>query len=196
MMPIKLGITGGIGSGKSVVSHVLEVMGIPVYISDIEAKRLTEADPYIRRELIDLLGDEVYTGGKLNKQFLADYLFSDAAHAAKVNNIIHPQVKEDFRQWTAQYGHCDMLAIESAILIEAGFAGEVDHIAMVYAPMEIRISRAMERDHSPRETVVKRIQNQMSDEEKKKMAHSLIINDNTQPIIPQIEHLVNRLRNR
>lgn len=192
-MSIKLGITGGIGSGKSVVSHALEVMGIPVYISDIEAKRLTQTDAHIRRELIALLGEEVYAGGRLNKPYLANYLFSDPGHAAKVNHIIHPRVKEDFRDWAAQHTHCEIIAMESAILIEAGFAGEVDHIVMVYAPMEIRISRAMERDHSPRETIVKRILSQMSDEEKKKLAQFIILNDNTHPIIPQIEDLVNAL---
>lgn len=98
-MAIKIGITGGIGSGKSLVSRLLEVMGIPVYISDIESKRLTNSDALIRRELIALLGEEVYAGDELNKPLLASYIFGDPEHIRTVNSIIHPRVRDDFRQW-------------------------------------------------------------------------------------------------
>ena len=98
-MAIKIGITGGIGSGKSVVSHLLEVMGVPVYISDEESKKVVATDPVIRKELCDLVGEEVFSGGKLNKTLLATYLFASSTHASQVNGIIHPRVKEHFRQW-------------------------------------------------------------------------------------------------
>lgn len=189
-MPIKLGITGGIGSGKSVVSRLLEIMDIPVYIADTESKRLTVTDPHIRKELIELLGEEVYRNGELNKPLLANYLFSDQEHARKVNSIIHPRVKEDFRQWAEKYKDSPIIAMEAAILIEAGFADEVDHIVMVYAPMDIRIERVMKRDAAPKEAIVKRIQSQMSDEEKKSKAHFVIWNDDTQALIPQVEKLI------
>ena len=101
-MAIKIGITGGIGSGKSVVSRLLEIMGIPVYISDIEAKRITQTDPVIRRGLCDLVGQDVFQGGELNRSLLASYMFGHQEHVRKVNEIIHPQVKEDFRQWAAR----------------------------------------------------------------------------------------------
>jgi dephospho-CoA kinase len=190
-MPIKLGITGGIGSGKSVVSRLLETMGIPVYLSDTESKRLTVTDRHIRRELIALLGEEVYLNGELNKPLLANYLFSDPEHARKVNGIIHPRVKADFRQWAEKRKNAPLIAMEAAILIEAGFAGEVDHIVMVYAPVDIRIERAMKRDGSSKEAITGRIRHQMSDEEKRAKAHYTILNDGTQAIIPQVENLLN-----
>ena len=190
-MPIKLGITGGIGSGKSVVSRLLEIMGVPVYLSDAESKRLTATDSHIRRELIALLGEEVYPNGELNKPLLANALFSDPEQARMINSVIHPCVKEDFRQWVEKHKDAPLIALEAAILIEAGFAGEVDYIVMVYAPMDIRIERAMKRDASPREAIVGRIRHQMSDEEKKAKAHYTILNDGAQAIIPQVEELLN-----
>lgn len=192
-MPIKLGITGGIGSGKSVVSHLLEVMGVPVYIADIESKRLTVTDPQIRQELINLLGEEVFQNGELNKPFLANYLFSNPEHAQNINNIIHPKVKDDFCRWAEAHKHHPIIAMEAAILIETGFAEQVDYIVMVYAPTELRVKRAMKRDASSKEAIIKRIQSQMSDEEKKTKAHYTILNDNTQSIISQVERLLNTL---
>lgn len=189
-MTVKIGITGGIGSGKSVVSRLLGAMGIPVYISDTETKRLMATDLCIRRELIALLGGEVYAGGALNKPLLASYLFGNPEHARQVNAIIHPHVKEDFRQWTRQHAACSIAGIESAILIEAGFADEVDVVVMVYAPEEVRIRRAMKRDASSREQIEKRIRSQMSDEEKRRQADFVIVNDDETPLIPQVLALI------
>ena len=108
-MVIKIGITGGIGSGKSVVSRLLEMMGIPVYVSDIEAKRITHTNEVLRRELCTLVGPDVFQNGELNRPLLASYLFGDSQHAKEVNAIIHPKVKEDFRQWTpVSYTHLDV----------------------------------------------------------------------------------------
>lgn len=189
-MAIKIGITGGIGSGKSVVSRLLEVMGIPVYISDVETKRLMVSDDRIRSGLIALLGDEVYIGGALNKPLLAAYLFGTPEHARQVNRIVHPCVKKDFRRWVAQRADCTMVGIESAILIEAGFACEVDVVVMVYAPEEVRVRRAMERDSSPRELIEKRVRSQMDDEEKRRRADFVIVNDGETPLIPQVLALI------
>lgn len=189
-MAIKIGITGGIGSGKSVVSRLLEVMGIPVYISDVETKRLMVSDDCIRSGLIALLGDEVYIGGALNKPLLAAYLFGTPEHARQVNRIVHPCVKKDFRRWVAQRADCTMVGIESAILIEAGFACEVDVVVMVYAPEEVRVRRAMERDSSPRELIEKRVRSQMDDEEKRRRADFVIVNDGETPLIPQVLALI------
>ncbi len=192
-MSIRVGITGGIGSGKSVVSRLLELMGIPVYISDVESKRLTSCDPVIRRELCALLGDDVFLNGELNKPFLASYLFSDPAHAVRVNGIIHPRVKEDFREWVMRRNHAPVVAMESAILIESGFAGEVDVVVMVYAPLEVRVQRAMQRDRTTREQVLQRIHSQMSDEEKRAQAGYVIVNDGETPLIPQVLKLISFL---
>lgn len=193
-MTIKVGITGGMGSGKTIISGLFEVFGIPVYLSDIESKKLTATDPFIRKKLISLLGEEVFTNGQLNKTLLAYYLFSDPAHAKTINSIIHPRVKEDFRRWVIQHSGYDIIAIESAILFEAGFRNEVDVAVMVYAPLELRIRRAMERDNSTRELVLDRILNQMDDEEKKAQSDYVIVNDGKNPLIPQVESLISRLQ--
>lgn len=189
-MAIKIGITGGIGSGKSVVSRLLEVMGIPVYISDTASKGLMISDGFIRQELQALLGKEVYAGGVLNKPLLASYLFGSADHARQVNGIVHPRVKADFRQWVRQHSACPIVGIESAILVEAGFADEVDKVVMVYAPEEIRIARAVRRDASSHEQIEKRIRSQMNDEEKRRYADFVIANDGTTPLIPQVLELI------
>lgn len=127
-MAIKIGITGGIGSGKSVVSRLLEIMDIPVYISDIEAKRIMHTDELIRESLSVLIGEEVFRGGELNRPLLASYMFGHLEHVKEVNAIIHPQVKEDFRQWAGGRAGKPLIAMESAILIEAGFRDEVDFL--------------------------------------------------------------------
>lgn len=192
-MSIKIGITGGIGSGKSVVSQLLEVMGIPVYIADVESKRLTNTDPYIKKELSSLLGEKVFAGSALNKPLLASYLFGHPDHARQINEIIHPRVKEDFRKWVEKRTLFPIVGMESAILIESGFAGEVDVAVMVYAPLETRIRRAICRDNSSRELIMKRIESQMSDEEKRKQADFVIVNDDDMPLIPQVLELISSL---
>ncbi len=190
-MAIKIGLTGGIGSGKSVVSHLLKTMGIPVYIADDESKRITSTDTLIKQQLINLLGEEVYINGVLNKNLLAAYIFSDAEHAKIVNEIIHPRVKEDFVKWVAKNSKYPVVAIESAILIEAGFTDEVDIVAMVYAPMDLRLQRLALRDSSSsKEQILKRIQSQMDDEKKKVLADFVIVNDEQIPMIPQVIELV------
>lgn len=192
---IKLGITGGIGSGKSYVSRLLESWGIPVYDTDWEAKRLTLTHPEIRRELIALLGEKVYCGQQLNKTLLAGYLFASRAHAERVNHIIHPRVYEDFLLWAdglKQQGR-ELVGMESAILFESGFDRAVDRVLMVYAPLEIRISRAMERDGVPEERVRERIAAQMDEELKCKRADFILTNDGINPVEPQLRQIIQEL---
>jgi dephospho-CoA kinase len=192
-MNIKLGITGGIGSGKSIVSHLLTIMGIPMYIADIESKRLTLEDPLIRESLTSLLGVDLYLNGELNKALLASYVFDNPENMNIVNGIIHPRVKDDFKRWVHQQVVCKVLGMEAAILIEAGFVKEVDKVVLVYAPLDVRLQRTMLRDSSSREQVMKRIQSQMSDEEKMDMADFIIYNDGKVPLIPQVLSLMNHL---
>lgn len=175
------------------VSRLLGIMGIPVYVSDIEAKRITSADPQVRQELSELVGADLFSGGELNRPMLASYLFASSENARRVNGIIHPRVKEDFRQWVAAHADFDIVGLESAILIEAGFAGEVDVIVMVSAPFDIRLQIVMQRDQSPRELVIKRMQSQMDDEEKKSKAGFVIVNDGESPLIPQVLELISFL---
>lgn len=186
---IRLGITGGIGSGKSIVSQLFRVMGIPVYDSDKESKRLTITDKGIRTQLTELVGKDVYAdNGSLNKSILASWLFSCEEHTLKVNSIIHPVVKEDFLSWVKKQENAGYKAcgIESAILIEAGFQDVVEKVVMVTAPLETRIDRTMQRDHASRESVINRIARQMNEEEKKEKADYVISNEENTPLIPQV----------
>ena len=186
---IRLGITGGIGSGKSIVSQLFRVMGIPVYDSDKESKRLTITDEGIRIQLTELVGKDVYADdGSLNKSVLASWLFSCEEHTLKVNNIIHPVVKKDFLSWVKKQENAGYKAcgIESAILIEAGFQDVVEKVVMVTAPLETRIERTMQRDHASRESVINRIARQMNEEEKKEKADYVISNEENTPLIPQV----------
>ena len=165
---IILGITGGIGSGKSYVSTLLrEQLNVPVYDCDTEAKRLMNEDETIQWRLKELVGAHVYKNGKLQKSILANYLFSDQHHAQKVNAIVHPVVKDDFRKW-AERQKSDVVAIESAILYESGFDSMVDKILLVDAPKELRLQRVMQRDSSTRQQIEVRINMQRPEGQRQK----------------------------
>jgi dephospho-CoA kinase len=192
---IKLGITGGIGSGKSTVSEIFSLYGIPVYIADTESKRLVATSPVIREKLIHLFGNELYEGGVLNKPLLASHIFNDKKKLETVNAIIHPEVENDFSRWLQQHLHYAIAAHEAAILFESGFNKMMDKIVMVYTPLEIRIQRTMLRDNICREKVLERVQNQMPDEDKAKLSDYVIVNDNTKSLIEQVESVVYQLKN-
>lgn len=191
---IKIAITGGIGSGKSYVSHLLEDMNIPVYNADNEAKRLTVSDEGIRRELVALLGEEVYKEGALNRPLVASYLFSDPAHAAQINAVIHPRVRKDFAAWAERLEGCEVAGMESAILYEASFEDTVDAVVMVYAPVDLRVQRAMYRDGASEEQVRARIAAQMDDDEKCRRADFTVVNDGVRPLIPQLNAIIEQLK--
>lgn len=193
---VKIGITGGIGSGKSVVATLLRLYGIPVYIADEESKRLTNSSPVIRRALVDLVGEAVYDAdGKLDKPRLANFIFGQPEHLARVNAIIHPEVNRDFLDWCERQEKA-FCAIESAILFESGFDRIVDVKLMVLAPLEIRLERAIARDHASREALERRIKSQMADEEKASRSDFVIHNDGRQALIPQVENFIGWLKNR
>lgn len=196
MRELRLGITGGIGCGKSVVSRILGLMGIPVYDCDSEAKRLTQNNDEIRRSLISLLGDRVYDNhGILNKSFLASYVFSTPEHTERVNNIIHPIVKADFEDWAKeQLLDHPIIGLESAILFESGLDDIVDKVLFVDAPLELRIRRTIQRDGSSLEQVKKRIDAQMDSTEKMKHSHFVVVNDNKKSLISQVQGILNELK--
>ena len=175
---IKIGITGGIGSGKSMVAALLEVWGIPVYIADTESKHLTATSPVIREKLITLFGKELYTAD-------ASHIFGNPERLGQVNAIIHPEVNRHFLAWVERL-NTPVCAIESAILFESGFNRIVDTTLMVYAPMEIRIGRILERDSVSREEIIRRIESQLPDEMKKEKSDYVIFNDGEQALLPQI----------
>lgn len=192
---IRIGITGGIGSGKTYVSCLLEQLGIPVYDSDSRAKQLTLVNEKIRKGLVALLGEQVYRDGYLNKELLAAYLFGGQDHAARVNAVIHPVVFDDFDCWCEKAG-TDVVGLESAILLESGFYTHTDCIWVVSAPLELRIQRAMKRDKRDRASVEARIQAQMSDQEREMKADYIIVNDGIQPLLPQLEKILCELQQR
>ena len=186
---IKIGITGGIGSGKSVVSSLLTSIGIPVYMADNEGKRLTETSPVIRKKLKALLGDDIYIDDKLDRKKLARLIFTDEELLKKVNSIIHPVVKSDFRKWASNQAS-KRCAFESAILFESGFDKEVDVIMTVYAPVELRLTRAMQRDDATESDIMKRMNRQMPDALKREQADFVIVNDGIQALMPQVEQFL------
>ena len=190
----RIAITGGIGSGKSYVSALLEARGIPIYNADNESKRLTISDEGIRKGLIGLLGEEVYQGNMLNKSLLASYLFASPENAAKVNAIIHPRVKADFLRWVAEHHHCDIVGLESAILYESGFDDVVDGVVMVYAPESLRVERAMKRDGASEVQIRSRMAAQMDDDMKRLKADWVVMNDGSISIDEQLDALMEHLK--
>lgn len=191
---IKFAITGGIGSGKSYVSSLLEERGIPIYNADLESKRLTVQDGGIRKELVALLGEDIYQGATLNKPLLASYLFANSDNAVKVNSIIHPRVKDDFRRWVESQKDVPLVGLESAILYESGFDDVVDQVVMVYAPEAVRLQRAMKRDNATEEQVRARMSAQMDDEEKRSKADFVLMNDGIMPLDVQLDDLIRFLK--
>lgn len=191
---IEFAITGGIGSGKSYVSSLLEERGIPIYNADLESKRLTVQDEGIRKELVALLGEDIYQGATLNKPLLASYLFANSDNAVKINSIIHPRVKDDFRRWVESQKDVPLVGLESAILYESGFDDVVDQVVMVYAPEAVRLQRAMKRDNATEEQVRARMSAQMDDEEKRSKADFVLMNDGIMPLDVQLDDLVRFLK--
>ena len=194
---VVIGMTGGIGCGKSYVSAKIQLRGIPVYDSDTRAKLITATDPVLKLELTRLVGPTLYCPcgcGVMQKEVLAKFIFGNPENMAKVNAIIHPRVKEDFRRWADAHASKDFCILESAILFESGFDGEVDYTVCVDAPSELRISRCMKRDNATREAVVKRIESQMDQVEKCSRADFVIVNDDVQPLEPQIDALLDNVK--
>ncbi|MDR3308380.1 MAG: dephospho-CoA kinase [Tannerella sp.] len=191
---IKAGVTGGIGSGKSVVSRLLEMSGVPVYRADDESKRLTETSPAIRSGLQALFGNEIYTDKGLDRKRLASSIFTDEHLLRKVNAIIHPVVTEDFNKWTKSC-QSNVCAMESAIIYEAGLEKNFDLVLMVFAPVALRLTRAMQRDNASEAEIIRRMNRQMPDELKRSKADYLVINDDMQALMPQIEQFIIYLQN-
>lgn len=193
---IRLGITGGIGSGKSYVAQMLQARwDVPVYDCDSEAKRLTAESDDIRTALTRLVGDHLWQQGQMQKPVLAAYLFASPEHAAQVNAIIHPAVRRDFLRWADAHSRSPVVAIESAILCESGFHTLVDSILLVDAPLEVRLQRAMLRDGASRQQVMARMARQDS-AQARQLARFTVINDGggDQPLQACLESIVTQLQ--
>ena len=191
---IKVGITGGIGSGKSVVSDVIRLLGYPVYNSDIRAKELSDTDGDIRQSLVALFGPAIYTDNHLNRPLLASHLFQDSAQRKAVNAIIHPVVFADFNKWCAMQ-HTALVFAESAILVESGFSALMDKMIVVDAPHKLRLQRVVERDVVTMEQAQKRMEAQMDPVDLCKRDDYVIYNDNEHLLISQIVDTINKLVN-
>ncbi|MDD4514309.1 dephospho-CoA kinase [Massilibacteroides sp.] len=189
---IRIGITGGIGSGKSVVSEILSLSGVPVFIADTEAKLLINTSQNIRKALCELFGNDLYTDQGLDKKRLASIIFNDPKRLQTVNNIVHPEVGRAFIKWV-QEQKGDLCAIESAILFESGFDSLVDKTVTVYAPEAIRIKRACSRDYTTEDNIRQRIKHQLPEEIKKERSDFVIYNDDQKALIPQIYALLTSL---
>lgn len=187
---MRIGVTGGIGSGKSYVCRLLaQRWQLPVYDCDSAAKMLMVTSPHIRQQLQELVGDDVYDAdGQLNKGVMSRYLFADAAHVKAVNAIVHPAVKDDFEQWASR--QTGDVVMESAILVEAGFAKAVDCLVVVEAPLALRIQRAMARDGATEEQVRARVRHQMTAEQLRAYADIIVVNDG-RDLLSQLSPIVN-----
>jgi len=196
---IRVGLTGGIGCGKSTIAEAFKVLGVNVYNSDMRAKWLNENDVRIISGLKELLGNEVYTPqGKLNRSYMASRIFTDKELLSKVNALIHPIVEEDFELW-CEDKRCKgarYIINEAALLVENGSYKRYDYVIVVSAPYEERILRTMMRDGISREQVMERINNQMSDEAKVRVADEVIYTDDRHFIIPQILKIDKTLRSK
>ncbi len=188
----KVGLTGGIGSGKSKVAEFLRYREVAIYDSDSRAKELMMSNEALREALIAEFGQECYTADGINRAWLAQRVFNNEAELAKLNAIVHPAVMRDFAAWAeAQEGN--YVVLESAILLEAGLENHVDVVVAVMAPKELRLERAMLRDGAKREQIEERMRNQMSDEERTDRAKYAIVNIDLEELEEDVEQLHRRL---
>lgn len=173
---IVVGLTGGIGSGKTTIAKCFETYGIPVYIADKEAKDLMNRSKVIQRKLIALFGDDAYKDGRLNRAYLASKIFNDKTLLLKMNAIVHPKVASHFKRWLKKQD-APYIIKEAAIIFENNLEHQYDYIITVVADEQLRIARVMKRDDATRKKVETIISNQLSDEEKIKKSHFVIVNN-------------------
>ncbi len=190
---IRAGLTGSIGSGKSTVARIFDALGYPVYYSDVRARMM-----YLRREVKDevrqALGEEVFDDCEnIDTRKMADVIFSDSARLQKINDIIHPRVADDFKQWAANQD-AEMVIHESALIFEAGFQDMFHLVMMVSAPREERISRVMKRDKCNREKILQRMSYQWDENRKQQLADYVLNNNEHIMLLPQVLDLIRRIK--
>jgi dephospho-CoA kinase len=194
-----IGLTGGIGSGKSTVASIFTTLGISVYNSDVRAKLLMNENEEVRKKIIDLFGKKAYSDNlELNTSWMASRVFNDREQLLKLNAIVHPAVYQDLMEWSSepeQLG-APYLIQESAILFEENLADRFHGIILIVAPEEIRISRVMQRDNVAREKILQRISNQWSDETKIPLSDFVIFNDGVRSLIEQLRDIDQIIRSK
>ncbi|WP_282122217.1 dephospho-CoA kinase [Algibacter mikhailovii] len=189
---IIVGLTGGIGSGKTTVLKQFEKLGVPVYIADEEAKKLMASSKVIQQQLIGLFGTEAYLEGHLNKSYIANLIFNDKTFLSKMNAIIHPEVAKHFEEWV-KHQDAPYLIKEVAILFENGGEHSCDYVITVTAPKPVRIERVLKRDNTSKEKIEAIMKNQWSDEKKIRHSHFVIHNvslDKTQEQVLKIHNKI------
>ncbi len=190
-----IGLTGGIGSGKSTVAKMFTAYGIPVYIADDEAKKLMESDEVIK-QVIGTFGKDIISDGKINRTKLADIVFNDAEKLTLLNKIVHPAVQKHFTDWLKNRETIPFVIKEAAILFETGGHKQCDKVITVVAPQQLRIERVVARDNTDQEGVLKRINNQWSDEKKILLSDFIIENidlEKTKEQVDEILKLLNKI---
>ncbi len=191
-MIFRLGVTGGIGSGKSTVCKTFNVLGIPVFSADEEGRRIMDTDTRLKDDLNNIIGEDLYASGELDRVRLASLIFNDNDLLDSVNRLVHPLVYDKYREWCGQ--QCsDYVIFEAAILFEAGAEEYVDMILAVIAPLEERVKRVMERNKMSREQVMERVKNQISDKEMIERSDYYINNSDNEMIIPAVLEIHNRI---
>jgi len=188
----RVGITGGIGSGKSTVSKVFEVLGIPVYYADDAAKRIMNEDEDLKAAIIKNFGEETYTNAVLNRSFLAAQVFNNHEKLELLNSIVHPATIKDGEEWMKKQTTPYALK-EAALIFESGVQQYLDKVIGVFAPPTLRIQRAMNRDNISKEEVVSRMDKQMEETIKMKLCDFIITNDEQQAVLPQVMEVHEKL---
>jgi len=189
-----VGLTGGIGSGKTTVAKKMMELGIPVYIADVEAKRLMN-EPFLAEQIQLKFGKDVYENGILQNHILAQKVFSDPAKIAQLNAIVHPAVANDFEKWVLLHSEFKFVVKEAAILFETGGDKKCDFVILVTAPLETRIQRVMKRDGVTKSQVLDRIKNQWDDEMKRKLSNFVIENDSKENLDKTLDKIIVFLNN-
>jgi dephospho-CoA kinase len=182
---LRIGITGGIGSGKSTVSKIFEVLGVPVYYADDASKRLMNEDEELKEKLRSVFGEGVYVDGKLNRQYLSSIVFNDPLKLALLNSIVHPATIKDAEDWMLQQT-APYAIKEAALIFESGSQEYLDKVIGVYAPAAVRIHRVMQRDNVTKEEVLGRMSKQIDEDIKMRLCDYVIKNDEQELLIPQV----------
>lgn len=181
----KVGLTGGIGSGKSTVGRIFDILGVPVYNSDLRARHLINQHPDIIEAYQSFFGSDIYSNGELDRAKVAEVLFKDGDLLNKVQDIVHPIVHEDFKTWV-ELQKSPFVMKEAAVLFEGGGASTVDDVLTVTAPLNLRIQRVVNRDQVSEREVQERVNNQWSDEKKVALSRFVIHADDVRLVIPQV----------
>jgi dephospho-CoA kinase len=190
---LKIGITGGIGSGKSIVAKVFEHLGIPVYNADTAAKSLMENDSALRASITALFGPDSYLNGTLNRSYISSLVFNDRSKLEALNALVHPATIQYGKEWMSR--QTTPYAIkEAALIFESGTQDELDYVIGVYAPQALRIHRVIQRDNLTREQVLQRMANQIDESVKMRLCDFVVVNDDQQLVLPQVLKLHERLK--